>query len=184
MNLKVKLLLIIALAAPALGSALAGNETKQTNVAASQFKNKEENDILNHLEQGESVKETYKPIELKARKTVKFNIKVKQKANPVKTCHANMSIGYLQFDTKARVDTTIDNSDCAASSGQYQIILQLIDQNGKARFIQHIESWARNNDAQVVASKFYNIGSNAELMRVKVQDLTCTCTSKTASDSK
>ena len=184
MSLKVKLLLSISLVAVAMGSVRAGNDSEQPDDAAGQYKRNEENDILNHLERGEAVKKTFKSIELKANKTIHYKIKEEQQANPSKGCHANLSFGYLQFDTKARVDTTITNDDCAASSGHYQVILEITDENGRAKSIQHTESWSRSNDAQVESRKFYNIGSNVELMRAKIQNLTCTCTQKTAKDSK
>ena len=184
MNLMGKLLITIGLAALCINSVQAGNESEQTNAVTGQYKKQEENDILNHLERGETPRENFKPIQLKANKTIHYTIKLGDKAKPVKKCQAALSIGYLQFDTKARVDTTITNDDCAASSGQYEVLLQIRDASGETHMIQHVESWSRNNDAQVETKKFYNIGSNVELVHTAIQGLTCTCVQETANGSK
>jgi len=71
---------------------------------------------------------------------------------------------------------TIDNNDCAASSGQYNVRLKIIKENGESQLIEHVESWTRDNDTQFESRKFYDIGNNVELSRTTTSGLTCECT--------
>ena len=118
----------------------------------------------------------HEPTKLKTTKSVKYEVTVEKKNKEAVKCHAEVAIGYLQFNTRARVDTTIENRDCAASSGQYKIQLEIVDANGQAKTIEQIESWARDNNTPVESRKFYDIGNKAELIRTIVRGVTCTCT--------
>lgn len=102
----------------------------------------------------------------------------REKNKDIRPCQADISIGYLQFVTRARVDTVIENSDCAASSGQYEVQIQIIDESNELHVIEHVESWGREDDTPYKSRKLYDIGKNVELFRTTVRGLTCRCDSE------
>lgn len=172
MNHKAIILSIASLVVLCLGTVRADDKADKES---KEFRQEQTSDILDHLERGETVQKSHKPIKLESTRSVKYKIQVeKQTKEPVK-CHAEVAIGYLQFDTRARVDATVENKDCAASSGQYEIQLDIADAN-QTRTIEQVEKWSRDNDGPVESRKYYDIGSKVELLRATVRGVTCTCT--------
>lgn len=176
MSFKVNFLLLIGPLVLCAGLLQAEEKDKETGDKSDQFKREETSDILDHLERKEYPGLRHEPIKLEARKPVEYTIKLEEKKKPSINCHADITIGYLQFNTKARVDAAIENHDCAASSGQYEVQLQIVDKNGDVQTIEHVESWTRGNETPINSRKFYNIGKNVELLRTTIRRVTCTCT--------
>ena len=65
-----------------------------------------------------------------------------QNANPNR-CLAGVSISYLQMYDKIRVDTTVVNDDCVASSGTYKIRARTRSPSGELDTREFIENWSR-----------------------------------------
>lgn len=107
--------------------------------------------------------------------TIEYKVDLEVTPSAIKSCQASLSIEYLQFDTQARVDLTIENPDCGASSGEYTVRIRTKEENGNLNSIEHVESWARDDDAPVESQKTYDIGNNVELIRVSTTKLTCVC---------
>jgi|GEM_PF-2779573 len=53
------------------------------------------------------------------RDSFKYKTILKSKSAKIKKYRASISSAFLQLNTKARVDSTIESPDCATSSGQY-----------------------------------------------------------------
>ncbi len=90
-------------------------------------------------------------------------------------CQASIAIDYTQNDTVARVDGTLENKTCAASSGSYVISVSTIDANNKLQTQQFTETWQRDDDQPVKFGKDYPIGSNVDLVRVQTPRVQCKC---------
>ena len=172
MNRRVTILSIVSLVVLCLGTVRADDKTDKES---KQIRQEQTSDILDHLERGETVKKYHEPLKLESTRSIKYKLQVEKQAKEPVKCHAEVAIGYLQFDTRARVDATVENKDCAASGGEYEIQLDIADAN-QTRTIEQVEKWARDNDAPFESRKYYEIGSKVELLRATVRGVTCTCT--------
>jgi hypothetical protein len=106
---------------------------------------------------------------------IEYAVKMEQKAPDRKSCQVQVSLAYLQFDDRAQVDSIIDNSDCAASSGEYTVRIKVRDREGNIQRVEYVESWARADDKAIETQKNYEIGSDMDLVRVSTTKLRCLC---------
>jgi hypothetical protein len=90
-------------------------------------------------------------------------------------CETRIDLEYVQRDTLARVNGVIENETCAASSGNYEIEVQVEDENGETTTLVFGESWQRDDDRPVAFAADYPIGENVELIRIRSRRLRCTC---------
>jgi hypothetical protein len=105
----------------------------------------------------------------------KYKLRPESWKKDVKTCNADLSISYLQYDTQAKVETIIEHNDCAASGGEYTLHLWVNDARGETQEIEYGETWSRDDNTPYESQKVYEIGKNVELFRVRTQGLTCIC---------
>ena len=94
-------------------------------------------------------------------------------------CEAEVEISYVQMHDRVRVETTVVNDDCAASSGRYRVRLRIRDEHGETQTQEFEESWARDDDALVMTTKHYPVAEGQELVwaRVRTSPKTnCACT--------
>ena len=96
---------------------------------------------------------------------------------PLKTaaCAAIIEIAYTQKDTVASVDGTVHNTDCAASSGEYNVLVVTRSEDSKLTTHEFLESWQRNDAQPIEFSSHYPIEANVDLIRVRAQATRCTC---------
>ena len=106
-----------------------------------------------------------------------FEMKVEQHSAE---CEATAVLEYLQRGDEAEVEATIENSDCAASSGEFTIETTVrADGQMDSDKLSFPETWSRDDEDPVVITKRYPIGDNVDLMRVKVRKLRCVCSKET-----
>jgi len=92
-------------------------------------------------------------------------------------CEATATFEYTQRGHEAHADFEIENPDCAASSGDFEVELRIrTDGNDIPEKLRFSEPWQRDDDAPVMISKRYPIGDNADLLRVRIRKLSCECT--------
>jgi len=91
------------------------------------------------------------------------------------SCQATIAFQYDQRDTIASVTGTIENGDCAASSGDYTILVSIRDEKGESKTLEFNESWQRDDDQPVQLKSEYRIGENVDLVRVRSRQSRCTC---------
>ena len=65
-------------------------------------------------------------------------------------------------------------SDCTAAAGAYKVAVRVKGERGEDR-LEFSETWQRSDDRDVSFSADYPIGENAELVSVRLRNLTCTC---------
>ena len=90
-------------------------------------------------------------------------------------CKANLALDYWQEGTIAKVETTIDNNECAASEGGYRILVFYRGDDGQTITDEHPETWERDDDQPVKSSVAYEIPDNVDLVRVRSRGLKCEC---------
>lgn len=90
-------------------------------------------------------------------------------------CMANLGLEYFQKGDAVNVKSTVTNGDCAASSGSYTIRVRVRDDDGETSNIDFEETWARDDDADVVNEKDYPVGDSVDVLRVKGRKLRCEC---------
>ncbi len=93
-----------------------------------------------------------------------------------KGCAATLSLEYYQKGTDAHVKSTLQNEQCAASSGSYVIRIRYRPDEGEMGDVEFEETWSRDDDADVVAEKDYFVGEDLEIRRVTSAKLKCACT--------
>jgi hypothetical protein len=104
-----------------------------------------------------------------------ITVTVKGVQAPATSCKATVAVSYSQLDTIADVESTIENADCAASSGDYTAVLTIRDENGESSTLEFEETWLRNDNQPAVLQRDYPIGENVELIRVRSRRISCTC---------
>lgn len=83
-------------------------------------------------------------------------------------CEAQVSISYVQRNTKVDVETTVEQDGCMASSGDYALRLRTIDGEGEIDTRKFEESWTRSSPGTVRAEKTYDIGGGRRLISAQV----------------
>ncbi len=96
-------------------------------------------------------------------------------APDIKYCAAAVGVEYTQRDTVVRVVSTIENSDCAASSGEYEISVRVRDANLDAKNLDFTEPWQRDDGKSQTFTHDYPIGTNADVLSVHGRSLECRC---------
>ncbi len=61
-------------------------------------------------------------------KQVKISLPAQEYGN---TCRASVQLRFTQSDDQARVDAAIENEDCAAATGKYELRLRITDARGE-----------------------------------------------------
>ena len=90
-------------------------------------------------------------------------------------CKASLELAYQQKDTLAVVDATLNNADCAASSGEYTVLIRYRDQNSEQQSIEVPVTWERDDDQTIVTRAEYVIGENVDLVNVRPRRVRCLC---------
>ncbi len=95
-------------------------------------------------------------------------------------CEANLALEYLQKGNQAEVEIVVNNDECAASSGDFTILVRYRHDNGEVFNDEFPETWSRDDDQPVLISRLYPIGDEVDLIRVRSRGLNCTCTDEAA----
>jgi hypothetical protein len=104
------------------------------------------------------------PIELKAPPPV-----------PSSACQAVIALSFHQRNTLARVEGSIENTMCAASSGDYELTVTYKGLDGEQKMLEFTETWQRSDGETVMFVSDYEIGENVDLMRVRARRAHCVC---------
>ncbi len=96
-------------------------------------------------------------------------------APEIKQCAAGIGVEYTQRDTSVRVVSTIENADCAASSGEYEVSVRVRDANLDVKKLDFTEPWQRDDDKPLTVRHDYPIGTNVDVLSVHGRSLECRC---------
>lgn len=103
--------------------------------------------------------------------TVKIDIKQKASA----TCAATINAESEQRNTIARVTGVIQNTQCAASGGEYTLAVSVRGADGERRTLEFPQAWTRTDDKPVTFTHELPIGPDVDLLSVRPRGLKCTC---------
>ena len=92
------------------------------------------------------------------------------------SCQAFITLQYYQRDTLARVESTVEHESCITSTGEYELLVNILDENGASRNLSFSETWEQKDDSLLKFSRDYPIGENVTLKRVVAQSIRCECT--------
>ena len=92
------------------------------------------------------------------------------------SCEASIQSTFSQRNTLARLEGTIENRTCAASTGEYSVGLRIRDASGEIKTLEFREMWQRADDKPLTIKSDYPIGENVDLVSVRTRSLSCTCT--------
>jgi hypothetical protein len=93
-------------------------------------------------------------------------------------CEAGIRFEFSQRGTLARLQGTIENRTCAASTGEYSVAVRIKDAAGEIKTLEFRESWQRADSQAVTFKSDYPIGENVDLLSVRTRSLRCTCAAK------
>jgi len=92
-------------------------------------------------------------------------------------CEAVVWIQYDQRNTLARVEGTIENGDCAASSGSFRLSVQTKAADGELKLQEFSQTWRRADDRPIAFVDELPIGADVDLVRVRANEVQCRCAS-------
>jgi hypothetical protein len=90
-------------------------------------------------------------------------------------CAATIELAYTQRGSTVGVEGTIENKDCGASGGDYNVVVSVRNENRELKTLEFREWWQRQDDQPVKFTRTYPIGENVDLVRVRSAQLQCTC---------
>jgi hypothetical protein len=96
-------------------------------------------------------------------------------------CSATIALEYSQRGSAVRVASAIENKDCAASRGEYTLLISVRDESLELKTLEFDAAWHRDDDRPVKLSADYPIGENVDLVSVRSRRLRCTCGEEAAS---
>ena len=105
-----------------------------------------------------------------------LSVELKIKQKPTGACSATVDFEYQQRDAVAHVIGAIENTQCAASSGDYVLAVTVRDANGEVTTLEFPQEWARSDAEAVKFTRDLPIGPNVDLTNVRTRRLRCTCT--------
>ncbi|MDY6984200.1 MAG: hypothetical protein SV422_14035, partial [Pseudomonadota bacterium] len=90
-------------------------------------------------------------------------------------CEAIIQFEYTQRGALARVEGTIENETCPASSGSFTVSLRTSNDDFEQTTLEFHETWQRDDDEDVNFSRDYAIGDNVDLIGVRTSKSMCKC---------
>jgi hypothetical protein len=134
------------------------------------------------LDCGSSASRTSKPCEdqVVAHTEQELTTTIKLPAIENDACDTTLRFEFSQRGTLARLQGTIENRTCAASTGEYSVAVRIRDAAGESKTLEFRESWQRVDDQPVTFKSDYPIGDNVDLINVRARPLRCTCAGDSA----
>lgn len=111
-----------------------------------------------------------------ARTEHELTVKIELPAASGPQCEASTLTEYSQRDTAALVMGTVSISSCpAGSAGSFTLVARVKDAAGAIEPLEFKETWQHDDAQDHVFNGTYPLGTDVELVSVRVRNLTCTC---------
>ena len=122
-----------------------------------------------------AVADAQEPEEPRRRAEIRYQMTFETTPPDQRSCEASIFFTFLQKDTVAVVDSTIENHDCAASGGSYTIVVRFRDAQGEVQTLEYPETWQRADDQALDRRTEYHIGDDVDLVSVRSRRMRCVC---------
>lgn len=113
---------------------------------------------------------------------IKYEITISAKPAQQR-CAASLEFTFQQRNTLAVVDSTLRNSDCAASSGEYTMLVKTRHDNGESKTLEFPVTWQREDDQALESHAEYSIGEDVDLISVRSRRMRCLCAADAEDES-
>ena len=90
-------------------------------------------------------------------------------------CQARLEVEWYQKGPSVRVESTLTNDDCDASSGSHVVRVSYRGADGERQQKEFEESWQRDDSEPVRMKKDYFIADDVDVLRVRPGRLRCVC---------
>lgn len=97
-------------------------------------------------------------------------------------CQAEIAMQYVQMNTTAKIEGSIENEICAASGGSFVISLSVRDSNSDVKILDFPQEWVRENDQAVSFHEEFSIGEGVDLIRARALKVQCKCATPSKTD--
>jgi hypothetical protein len=104
-----------------------------------------------------------------------LSISLEIPARKLAHCATAIEVQYEQRNTLVNVEGRIENKDCAASYGEYTLVVTIKDERSELDALEFVESWKREDERPVIFMKNYEIGENVDLVSVRPRRSRCSC---------
>jgi hypothetical protein len=84
-------------------------------------------------------------------------------------CEAHFNISYMQMHDQIKVETSVRNTICAASGGDYALRIRTVSESGDAQTQSIVQSWSRLDGKDWVETDYYPMDPNSRLLWVRVK---------------
>lgn len=100
-------------------------------------------------------------------------------------CQASVLLNYAQYNDRVKVESEIENTDCAASHGQFTMVVKSFDDNGEQYTDKYVEKWQREDSQSAINKHEYPLRENTQIKRVYTRtgfNDFCTCLAAESED--
>ena len=104
-----------------------------------------------------------------------YTMKLEAPSAKKKYCHVSVNIDYLQKNTDVIVNMSLDNPDCAASSGSYAVAVKFRDDENNSQTVEYEETWQREDNQPLQKRQSYYVGENVDVINARVKRPNCIC---------
>lgn len=126
------------------------------------------------------VRERCEPIETVFKLEQELSFSIELPPEKLVQCAATVELEYTQRDTLVRIEGILSQRECAASSGDYTLVVRVRDENDATRTFEFPGSWQRSDDQPIAFSADHEIGANVDLLGVRIRQTRCTCAGEPA----
>lgn len=112
--------------------------------------------------------------------TQQYSVKVKPRTAKSTQCEARVRLSYEANDADVNVRARLSNDTCAASRGEFTVVVRTRDGNATLHDAAHLETWAREDGDTVELARTYPVAKGQTLVRVNTRRVRCRCDAQAA----
>lgn len=83
-------------------------------------------------------------------------------------CEAHFNISYMQMHDQVKVETSVRNTTCAASRGDYALRIRTVSESGDGQTRSIDTSWSRADEQDLVTTQYYPMDADSRLLWVRI----------------
>ncbi|MEM1261002.1 MAG: hypothetical protein AAGH76_01265 [Pseudomonadota bacterium] len=119
-------------------------------------------------------------VEQSMEQTFDVELPMKRMTEP---CAGQVELEYDQYDTIARVNAKLTDTQCEIESASYTLVINISDNDYNVSSVSHALEWSADGDADFPGSGDFSIGADVDLVNVRARQFKCRCRKNAAADS-